>query len=695
MIDGRDGKGGVMPSSPAPAASDEGARFTKELAQLGAKGRCVDTDLVALTTLACAAPCRASAGPDLLAWLARAPAHAIVASWRLVHALLLRDPATFAPLLAPHVARLITSAQSRCPRKHCDNIFVFARSWGELPKLPFSHELISHCINMLKLDRALADLGKRHGIVGWIIKLAGGVGEDEEKAADYASVFKGRACMSAHAALPGLWRAAAKVRNGAGGVVGAALGGLGAVVAGGALQHSIKRCTHERYAGLRAALSEVSAGWDLNACGGLPQPLALGGAWADEPLVVKRSRKEHYAHKRQRAAGAEAAVEAAAAGPGGGGGGDEQAAGGEREHERCPADGELAAQQHTLAAEQAERLHEHDRHLLITALTQNGVLLHELGDSKGGDIAFSSAAAVTGQHAIPGVDALRSKAAGVFLSKQVSIRRDLQRVAWERTTVCDWGYAEVQLHDVRERERCELIRKQAKEEVEAGRVRIAELQRANTWLQDTLRKERDDTGCVGWEPEKYFWRVNPAVLSAKLREWHRLRAEAWARGLEAPAFAEYLTTRQSNELSKLVAHVGCGDVGQLDATLFAGREMPKGGKKRDLGDSEAFHDTKLGKAVKKARLEGSASRLEWTLQLPMGTIELLDLDEFKKRCASCPARAPPFHSDILARGEQAGMTEVMWCDFPKILRVPQAAINLLQNTSCHDAAFRYPFEALM
>jgi len=323
------------------------------------------------------------------------------------------------------------------------------------------------------------------------------------------------------------------------------------------------------------------------------------------------------------------------------------------------------------------------------------VLLHESGDREGGDSAFQRAAAVSGMRAIPGVDAKRARAAAIFFRRQATVRRDLQRVAAERKTVCDWGYAEVQAQGVRERERCELIRKQALKEVEAGRVRIAELQAANAWLQDMLRTERDDSGCAGWEPEKYFWRVNPAVLSSKLREWHSLRAEAWASGLEAPAFAEYLTTRQSNELSKLVAHVGCGDVGQLDMTLFSGREMPKSGMKRDLGDSEAFRDTELGKAVKKARLGGSASRLEWTLQMPMGTIEVLDLDEFKERCASCPARAPPFHSEILERSEQAGMTKVMWCENPKMLRVPQKAINLLQNTSCHDAAFRYPFDALM
>jgi hypothetical protein len=154
---------------------------------------------------------------------------------------------------------------------------------------------------MLKLDCALAELGTKHGIVGWMIELARGLGEDESKAADFAAVFKGRAHMSAPGALPGLWRAAAKVRNGAGGIVGAALGGLGAAVADGALQHSIERCTPERYAGLRAALLEVSAGWDLHACGGLPQPLALGDAWADEPRVGKRSRKEHYARKQASA----------------------------------------------------------------------------------------------------------------------------------------------------------------------------------------------------------------------------------------------------------------------------------------------------------------------------------------------------------------------------------------------------------
>jgi hypothetical protein len=152
-----------MPSSPAPAASDEGARFTKELAQLGAKGRSVDTDLVALTTLACAVPCRAA--PELLSWLARAPAHAIIASWRLVNALLLRDPNTFAPLLAPHVARLIASAQARCPRKNRNDIFEVARRWAKRCPLPFSSSVVSHCHKMLKLDCALAELGTKQGIV--------------------------------------------------------------------------------------------------------------------------------------------------------------------------------------------------------------------------------------------------------------------------------------------------------------------------------------------------------------------------------------------------------------------------------------------------------------------------------------------------------------------------------------------------
>ena len=488
------------------AAGAASGRFTALLKQLGMPGRDVLADVAEVAGMAL----DAGAAPTVAALVLRVatvPPRGTLALWALVSELLRRDAAGFGTLFAPHLARALAASQCRCASSDRDSVFRLLEGWHDDAAIQVPSVVLRHAMEMLHVDRALGDLGKKPGTVKFVLDRARAVAGDGAQGRDLADVLLLRTRCSPHYALPALWRTAVTLRDHAGGSVGSA---LRSAVSGGALVACITRC-RDKHPSVLEALHGSEAGWDAgDGSALLPQPPPLGGceAWCDEPVVCKNLlvRAEKYKRKRKRraerdGAGPAQAVTATA--------------------ERAAAAAAVRADERSAVREERARkraCHEtvvrnlQDAH--GQSLVREGVLLYEAGDSWAGDRAFRGAAESMGLAEVPDAVALRERAKAAFASRR---RAEWLALGRAREAVSVWHECPHQSEAAeavrQERERT----RQAEERARCAEARACELQAANVYLQGQLDTDGfDASGSSVWFGTKFLWRVQCPVLVAKL-----------------------------------------------------------------------------------------------------------------------------------------------------------------------------------